>query len=307
MKNEYSRMSDIPGGTAGKIITEGCLVLEGGAFRGLYTQGFLDAMMVHDINMRCVIGVSAGALGGMNYVSGQIGRSARINLGFRHDSRYVGAKALLHGRSILDVGFITGEQSDFEPFDRKRFDRKERRFIAAATNCVTGETAYFEKGRCSDIILAARASASMPFITPMVKIDGIPYLDGGCSCKIPYQWALDQDFRKIIVIRTRDPLFRKEEKKSTAAFRVYRRYPAFAKKLSESAKDYNRQCDEIEKLNMEGRLLRFAPSEPVNVSRLEGDLEKLGELYWLGWNDCIAALGEIREYLGNGKDCRYAE
>ncbi len=300
-------MSDIPGGTAGKKITEGCLVLEGGAFRGLYTQGFLDAMMVHDLNMRCVIGVSAGALGGMNYVSGQIGRSARINLGFRHDSRYVGAKALLHGRSILDVGFITGEQGDFEPFDRKRFDRPERRFIAAATNCLTGETAYFEKGRCSDIILAARASASMPFITPMVKIDGIPYLDGGCSCKIPYQWALDQDFRKIIVIRTRDPLFRKEEKKSTAAFRVYRQYPGFAEKLSESAKDYNRQCDEIEKLNKEGRLLRFAPSVPVNVSRLEGDLEKLGELYWLGWNDCIAALDEIREYLGNRKDCRYAE
>ena len=91
MAKVYSRLDEIPKGTASDKITEGCLVLEGGAFRGLYTQGFLDAMMENDINLSCVIGVSAGALSGMNYVSGQIGRSGRINLGFRHDSRYIGA------------------------------------------------------------------------------------------------------------------------------------------------------------------------------------------------------------------------
>ena len=37
---------------------------------------------------------------------------------------------------------------------------------------------------------------------------------------------------------------------------------------------------------------------PVNVSRIEGDVEKLGALYWLGWNDCVAALEELKDYLG---------
>jgi len=86
----YSGISKIPSGRASDKLTEGCLVLEGGAFRGLYTQGFLDALMLADINLSCVIGVSAGALGGANYVSGQIGRSARINLNYRADSRYIG-------------------------------------------------------------------------------------------------------------------------------------------------------------------------------------------------------------------------
>lgn len=297
-KKTYSKMEDIPSGKAGDRITEGCLVLEGGAFRGLYTQGFLDAMMVHDINMRCVIGVSAGALGGMNYVSGQIGRSARINLGFRHDSRYVGAKAIIHGHSILDVGFLTEERGLFEPLDRERFERPERRFVAVATNCLNGETTYFEKGKCGDIVQAIRASATMPFISPMVMIDGVPYLDGGCSCKIPYQWALDQGFEKIVVIRTRDPAFRKKERGGAAALRFYRHHPAFAQKLADSNRDYNRQCDEIERLHAEGRLMRLAPSMPVTVSRIEGDLEKLGALYQLGWNDCIDALEEMRAYLG---------
>ena len=36
----YSKVAEIPTGNAPDVITEGCLVLEGGAFRGLYTQGF---------------------------------------------------------------------------------------------------------------------------------------------------------------------------------------------------------------------------------------------------------------------------
>ena len=45
----YSRLYEIPDGYAGENITEGCLVLEGGAFRGLYTQGFLDELMIRDM------------------------------------------------------------------------------------------------------------------------------------------------------------------------------------------------------------------------------------------------------------------
>ena len=294
----YSGYDRIPGGYADGKITEGCIVLEGGAFRGLYTQGFLDELMLADINIRCVTGCSAGALGGMNYVSGQIGRSARINLGFRDDSRYVGLKAFLHSKSILDVGFLTEDRGIIEPFDMDRFMNPDRRFMAVATNCLTGRTACFEKGKCTDIIQAVRASATMPYISPMVMIDGEPYLDGGCSCKIPYQWALDQGYEKIIVIRTRETTYRKKNKKLKTALKIYRGYPEFAAALSTSSIDYNRQCDDIEKLHKEGRLLRIAPSEKVTVSRIEKDLEKLGELYCLGRRDCTDNLELIRSYLG---------
>lgn len=293
----YSRIDEIPGGRASEKITRGCLVLEGGAFRGLYTQGFLDAMMLNDINISCVIGVSAGALSGMNYVSGQIGRSARINLTFRHDSRYVGTKALLHSHSILDISFLTEDRGILEPFDSESFYSREQRFIAVATNCITGNAACFEKGKCEDLLAGVRASASMPYISPMVMINGRPYLDGGCACKIPYCWALQKNFEKILVIRTRDIDYRKPEKISKAPFRRYRKYKAFAKKLSRGNIIYNHQCDEIERLHKEGRLLRMAPSQEVLVARVEGDMEKLGDLYWLGYNDCLSNLDLIKDYL----------
>ena len=295
--NVYSGLDKIPNGRASEKLCEGCLALEGGAFRGLYTQGFLDAMMQNDLNLSAVIGVSAGALSGVNYVAGQIGRSARINLTYRHDSRYVGLRAMLKSHSILDVGFLTEERGILEPLDRERFDRPAQRFVAVTTNCLTGKTAYFEKGKCTDIMLAARASATMPYISPPVMLDGVPHLDGGCSCKIPYQWALDQGYRKIVVIRTREASFRKPVKGKSAAGRVYKKYPAFARTLSHDDEDYNRQCDELESLEKEGRMLVFCPSEKVEVGRVEKDMEKLGELYFLGYRDALASLPRIREYL----------
>ena len=53
------------------------LVLEGGAMRGIYTAGVLDVLLEHGIKVDGVIGVSAGAIHGCSYVSGQHGRRDR--------------------------------------------------------------------------------------------------------------------------------------------------------------------------------------------------------------------------------------
>lgn len=297
-EKSYSGISKIPSGRASDKLTEGCLVLEGGAFRGLYTQGFLDALMLADINLSCVIGVSAGALGGANYVSGQIGRSARINLNYRADSRYIGKKALENSRSLLDVGFLTEDRGIIpETLDTIRFYRPEQRFVAVATNALNGETAYFEKGVCDDVIAGIRASATLPFVSPAYIIDGVPYFDGGCSCKIPYEWAIEQGYRKIMVIRTREKSFRNPSRHIQGSLKVYGRYPEFAEKIANSDINYNRQCDEIEKLQSDGQLKQFCPSRKPGIIMIERDLEKLGELYWLGYNDCQAQLDEIKTYL----------
>lgn len=301
MGKVFSGIDRLPNGEASDRLTEGCIALEGGAFRGVYSEGVLDALMEADLNFSCTVGVSAGALNGANYVSGQIGRSARINLRYRHDSRYVGVKAVRNNQGVIgfDFAFETLEESD--PFDRARFMDPSRRFLAVAADCKTGRAIYFEKGKCGDIMQAIRASASMPYISKPVMVDGIPCLDGGCCCKIPYQWALDSGFEKIVVVKTQHPSFRKrvKEKNSILAKRVYRAYPEFAEALGRSAADYNRQCDEIERLQKEGRIFVIAPSKPVTVARLEKDMEKLGALYYLGYEDAKRQLDALLEYLNS--------
>lgn len=296
----YKNVENLPIGHASDKVTPGCIVLEGGAFRGVYTSGVLDRLMQADMNMQCTIGVSAGAMNGYNYVSGQIGRSGRINLTYRHDSRYIGYKALWQNRGITGFDFLFNELGDELPFDQESFDRPERRFVAVATNCITGKPVYFEKGKCEDIRKAIQASASVPIASKMVHIGGSPYLDGGCSVKIPIDWALSEGFEKIVVVRTRDRAYRKPPQRMSALIeRLYNTYPILARELEEETKRYNTLCDHVDALEREGRIFVIAPTRPVRIMRFEGDMERLGALYQLGYCDAGGRLHALEKYLNS--------
>lgn len=298
----YNALDSIPTGRAKNWIVPGCMALEGGAFRGIYTSGVLDALMQESINLQTTVGVSAGALVGLNYVSGQIGRAARVILQFRHDGRYVGLTAMRNNKGVIGFDFMFSDELEgVEPFDMARLLRPERRFAAAAASLLTGEAEYFEAGKCDDILLACQASASMPYVSRPVMLGEKPYLDGGCSCKIPFQWAFDEGFEKIVVVRTRDRDYRKEispRKSKAAANAVYRHYPEFAEAVEHSNEMYNDQCEKLLELEAEGRVFVIAPSRPVDISRLEGDMAKLGALYDLGYLDARNRLEALKEYLG---------
>lgn len=296
-KKVFSGLDKLPNGKASDKVTPGCLVLEGGALRGVYTSGVLDALMENDINLSVVVGVSAGALNGLNYVSGQIGRSARITLAYRHDSRYFGVKAIPKNKSIYGFKFLFDVYDAMDPFDYDTFNNSERRFIAAATSCDNGQQVYYEKGKCPDIIEACRASSAMQILSLPVVVDGVKCLDGGVSRRIPIQFAIDEGFDKIVVVRTRDREYRKKPKIARSQALVYAQYPEFADALRHSNLEYNKECDIIEKMEEEGKLFQIIPTKVVEVGRLEKDMEKLGALYYEGYNDALAAIPALKKYL----------
>lgn len=294
----YSKIDTLPSGDAGHDLISGCLVVEGGAFRGVYAQGVMDALMQEDINMQTTIGVSAGALGGMNYVAGQIGRSAKINLTYRHDSNYVSLRHHHKYKGIINFDFLLKNVPNY-PLNQERFDDPNRRYVAVVTNCETGKTEFMERDNCSDIMTAIQASASMPFVSKMVLLDGKKYLDGGCSLKVPFQWAMKEGYEKIIVIRTRHKNYRYEKLEANhQALRFYgKRYPEFAQTLSLSNKRYNDDCDLLDKLEAEGKIFVISPSETWSVGRIESDMEKLGNWYWLGYQDMQKKMESLKKYL----------
>ncbi len=301
----YSKIDTLPQGYSNAPLTPGCLVLEGGAFRGLYSAGVIDALLLNDINLQCTVGTSAGALYGFCYTSAMLG-SARFNLRYRHDSRYVGPRALVKNQGIIGWDFVYGRIFLQTREERERFYNNDRRFVAVATNVDTGCAEFLEKGDiehrpCADIIAAICASASMPYVSKPIWVGANQYLDGGCACKIPYRWAIDEGYEKIVVIRTREATYRKPTPKKTArmARLTYaREFPKFAETFARSDFAYNEQCEEIEDLERKGRICVVSPSQKVEVERMEPDVEKLGALYQLGLADAQAQMSEIKRYLG---------
>lgn len=296
---DFFGVKNLPKGHADDSVIPGCIVLEGGAFRVVYSEGVLDALMEENINLQTTIGVSGGAMNGLNYVSGQIGRSARLNLAYRHDHQYIGRKAISGNGGIVGFDFLfRGKFEQEEPWDIEAFYNQKRRYVAVATNVETGQAEYLEKGEYTDIARVVQASASMPFVSKPVELDGRFYLDGGCSVKIPYQWALDEGFDNIVIVRTRDVLYRKKQHTHKRIhYGFYRHYPNLARSLSTSNERYNQECDAIDRLEKEGKVFVIAPSEPVHIARMETNMDKLGQLYYMGYQDAKGKIKALRAYL----------
>ncbi|AQW21422.1 patatin family protein [Lentilactobacillus curieae] len=290
----------LPSGIASNVITKGCLIIEGGAFRGVYAQGVTDCLMEHNFNFECTVGCSAGALTGMNYVSGQIGRAIRINLAYRHDSRYVGLKAIMKNNGLIGFDFVLNGVNQYNRFDTRRFLSNNRRFVAVATDIKTGKPRYFDKAMAADYQSTIQASASMPFVSKPVAIEDSFYLDGGITDSIPYQWAINHGYEKVIVVRTREDTYRKNTKKMSNVLNhseLFKEYPALGKALNDRPTMYNRQCDTLDRLVKGESVFRISPSEPVTVGRLESNISKLEELYWFGYQDAKKQLTNLYDYL----------
>ena len=293
----YKDIDRLPSGAASDKLTEGNLILEGGGWKGLYTLGVLDCMMKNDVNLTTVTGVSAGALSAIGYVSGQIGWGARIDLTYRHDKNYCGIGAFKRDRGITGFSYLFDDILKALPLDEERLYDSARKLAVSAANMLTGKVEYFEKGKC-DLFRVVQASASVPFASKPVLINGVPYLDGGCAEKIPLSWQGLANGKKTVVVRTRELSYRRKPGAPKLTKLVYRKYPNFIKSLERVNEEFNRTVDELERGARDGSIFLIAPSKPVEVTRFDGDMDKLGNLYWLGWNDMAAQIDSLKKYLG---------
>ena len=117
------------------------LVLEGGAMRGLYTAGILDSLLDTKIKIDGIIGVSAGALFGVNYCSKQKGRVLRYNTKYINDPRYMSIRSLIKTGNLVNTEFAYKELPlKLDIFDEEEYSKSKTDFYAVITNIKTGNT-----------------------------------------------------------------------------------------------------------------------------------------------------------------------
>ena len=278
------------------------LLLEGGALRSVYTAGVLDVFMENDLYFEYVIGVSAGALIGTNYISKQPGRSILFNIEHRNDPRYIGLKHWIFDGSIFNFDFLFGKDgNELTPYDFNMLKNTNQRFLVEATNCITGKSDYFERYEYNALTEALRASSSLPFLSRISYVDGVPYIDGGISNTVPVEKAIADGYKKIIVILTRRKGYRRKE--NHAINRIYdiyyKKYPNLIQLMKNSANRYNSKRALLDQLEQEKKIIIICPKTNLNVGRVECSKDKLRLLYHEGKEDGRNSLSTILKYISD--------
>lgn len=274
------------------------LVLEGGAMRGMYTAGVLDVFLDNNIKVDGIIGVSAGALFGVNYCSKQKGRALRYN------KKYVGNKNYMSLYSLFKTGNIVNKQFAFydvplkyDIFDTEEFKKSKTDFYATVTNVKTGEAEYIRLDDVIEQMEVLRATGAMPFVSEIVEYNGEKYLDGALADSIPFTKCMDMGYDKIIVVLTKPFNYRKKKPAEFLAKVVYKDYPNLVNAINTRYIRYNESLDVITDLENKKEIFVFRPSRKVKMSRIEKDPEKLQEMYDLGVSDCNGLLDNLKKYL----------
>ena len=275
------------------------LILEGGAMRGLYTAGVLDVFLDNkDIKIDTIIGVSAGALFGVNYKSRQKGRTLRYNLKYANDERYMGFKSLVKTGDIVNREFCYDEiPNKLDVFDNDTYKKTPEEFYAVVTNLDTGKPEYIKIDDAQKDLEYLRASGSMPYVSKIVQIDGKKYLDGGTSDSIPVDEMMKMGVDKVIVVLTRPLEYRKKKSSKKISKWYYKRYPNYIDTLNNRYKMYNSEVEKVISLEKDKKIFVIRPSRKVEIKRIERDTEKLQEMYDLGVEDAKNSLKDLKNYL----------
>ena len=275
------------------------LILEGGGMRGIYTAGVLDFFLEKNIEVDIVIGVSAGSCNGASYLSKQYKRAYHVTVDYLKDKNYLSFRNLIKTGSIFGMDFLFNKiPNELNVYDHETFKKSKAKFITVATNCETGKAEYFELKDLEKEIIYMQASSSIPMFANIVQVDGYKLVDGGVADSIPIEYAINNGYKKNIVILTRDETYRKNNIKfMNLVKRKYRKYPKLIEAMENRYINYNKSLDLVCKLVKAGDAFVIRPKNPVKISQIEKNVSKLNGLYEDGYNDTKEAYNSILEFM----------
>ena len=148
-----------------------------------------------------------------------------------------------------------------------------------------------------------RASASMPLAAHIVELEGRKLLDGGVADSIPVAAFRKMGYKRCVVVATRPMSYRKKPNRMTSLLRrVYRDYPDFVEAMARRHLMYNRQLDEIKRMEDAGEILVIRPSRTIKIHRTEHDPERIRQMYDLGRQDGERAVERVRRFLQGAEE-----
>ena len=273
------------------------LVLEGGGMRGMFSAGVFEAVLQHELTFPYITAVSAGACNILSYMSHQPMRTRKII------EIYVGTKPYFSVNNYLKTGSLFGWDFIFDtlpkkllPFDYETYANYPGELHVGTTDIKTGEAVWHYNKRAEIAFESVIASASLPFLAPIVNIDNRPLLDGAIVSPIPIDKAIEAGYEKFVVVLTRNEGYRKKGSVPKLLLKAwYSQYPKLWEAMQNRPKLYNEQLERIEQMERDGNLIIIRPEKPLEIARLSIKPDKLLELHDHGVECGLKAIEKMLE------------
>ena len=266
----------------------------------MFTSGVIDALLDAGVHFDGMIGVSAGALFGCNFKSGQRGRALRYNIQLKKDPRYMGLRSLVKTGDIVGAEFSYHVVPfDIDPFDGETFRRNPMDFWLVATDIETGKPVYHRMDEFNHHELEwMRASASMPAVSRPVEIDGQLLLDGGMVDAIPLKEFQNMGYERNIVVLTQPAgYYKKKTKLAWIIKRLTRKYPLVGDIMAHRHEMYNSELEYIASQEKIGNTLLIYPEAPLKIGRTELNEKKMRRIHRQGYDITLSMLPQIKDFL----------
>ncbi len=135
------------------------------------------------------------------------------------------------------------------------------------------------------------------------RINHQTYLDGGIAAPIPVAQAQQEGYSRQVVILTQDANYRKSPMKfNWLARKRYQAYPAVAAALKVRHQRYNHSLEELTQSVASGHTFVVRPAAPLNLSRLDRNIDKVTAVYHQGLADGQAILPKLQAWLNTGAE-----
>ena len=77
----------------------------------------------------------------------------------------------------------------------------------------------------------------------------------------------------------------------------YRNYPNLIKAMENRCLKYNKTLQLIERLEEENKIIVIRPKCNLDIANLEKNIDKIREIYEMGYNDGLMHINEIKNFI----------
>ena len=216
---------------------------------------------------------------------------------------YVGTKPYFSVNNYLRTGSLFGWDFIFDtlpkkllPFDYETYANYPGELHVGTTDIKTGEAVWHYHKRAEIAFKAVIASASLPFLAPIVNIDSRPLLDGAIVSPIPINKAIEAGYEKFVVVLTRNEGYRKKGSVPKLLLKAwYSQYPKLWEAMQNRPNLYNEQLERIEQMERYGKVIIIRPEKPLEIARLSIKPDKLLALHDHGVECGLKAIEQMLE------------